>query len=124
MLIALFLAGCQGRYEFEGPKVDNFDGQVTKGGEPVQFEEGQKVVLRLILHADGQSFGIPIKPDGTFDIGWMPIGKYSAVLEYDKLDAKGKRVSTRAVRHNVPEGFEVVDGQTEYSIDLGSNFKP
>ena len=124
ILITLFLSGCQGRYEFEGPKVDNFDGQLTTGESPVEFEEGQKVVLRMVFLEDGQSFGIPIKSDGSFDIGWMPIGKYSAILEYDKANKSSKGASSRVIRHNVPEGFEVVEGQTQYTIDLGTNFKP
>lgn len=93
------------------------------GENPVTFEEGQKVVLRLTLHEDGQSFGVPIQADGSFDIGWMPIGKYSAVLEYDKSTNNRRGPAQQSVRHSVPGGFEVIEEKTEYTIDLGKNFK-
>lgn len=67
--LVVFFIGCQASYDYPGPKIDKFEGQLTAGGEPVQFEEGQKVVLRLVFHENGESYGVPIKPDGTFNIG-------------------------------------------------------
>ena len=65
-------------------------------------------------------WGIPIQPDGTFKIGWMPIGAYSSMLQRQPKTAKGRG----GALYNVPTEFKIVDGQTEYTIDLGKNFKP
>lgn len=116
--------GCQGSYDYPGPKVDNFDGQLVAGGKPVQFEPDQKVTLRLMFHGTGESYGIPIQPDGTFDIGWMPIGEYSAVLEYTKVLKGGKGASGRPEKRPVSGGLVIEEGKTVYELDLGSNFKP
>ena len=65
--------GCA-RKPFNGPTVDAFDGRLTRKGEPVSFSEEEKPILQ-VFHEKGTSFDISIKPDGTFQIGWMPIGK-------------------------------------------------
>ncbi|UUO06859.1 hypothetical protein M4951_00765 [Blastopirellula sp. J2-11] len=124
LLAVLLTCGCQPAYEFEGPTVDNFDGQLVAGDQPVSFEPGQKVTLQLRFHGNGESFGVPIQPDGKFDIGWMPIGKYSGLLEYTPADKAGRKGGGQPSRHALPQTFEIVDGQTEYAVDLGNNWKP
>ncbi|OAI39247.1 hypothetical protein AYO40_01370 [Planctomycetaceae bacterium SCGC AG-212-D15] len=110
------LTGCT-RRPFDGPTVEAFNGRVTHNGNPTSFPDPDDVSLKLI-HEKGQSFGIPIKPDGTFNIGWMPIGKYSVVVTRRAKDGKGApRV------YNVPDGLTIKEGQTAYTIELGSGWK-
>ncbi len=72
-----------------GPTVDAFNGRLVHDGKPVSFSDKEKVELKLVTEK-AESFGVPIKPDGTFQIGWMPIGKYSATLQHcDVAGAKG-----------------------------------
>jgi len=78
------------------------------------------VTLQLFLHEGGQSFGVPLKEDGSFTVGWMPIGKYSATLVREP--PPGGRSGPR--RHTVPDGLTIEDGKTDYTIDLGKNYKP
>ena len=80
---------------------------------------GEEVSLKL-FHEKGQSFGIPLKPDGTFQIGWMPVGKYSVTLIRDKHEG-GKKEAPNM--YNVPGGLTIQDGQTDYSVDLGKSWK-
>ncbi|TWT38605.1 DUF3823 domain-containing protein [Blastopirellula retiformator] len=122
LIAAVMLAGCQ-TSEFDGPTVDDFDGRLVAGGQSVSFEPDEKVRLQLMLHANGERFGVPIQPDGSFDIGWMPIGTYSAVLEYPPKNRSANSRSQQDVRHSIPEGLEIVEGQTKYEIDLGKNWK-
>ncbi len=63
------------------------------------------------------------KPDGTFQIGWMPIGEYSAAIEIEKPIKPGVKTPP-PTRRPLPDGFEIVEGKTEYEIDLGGDFKP
>jgi hypothetical protein len=114
--------GCA-RKPFDGPTVDAFNGRLTRKGEPVSFPAEEKVTLKVILHRKGESFGIPIQPDGTFKIGWMPIGKYSAMLIRENK-APAERRGPPQNMYNVPNGFAIEEGQTEYLIELGSNWKP
>jgi hypothetical protein len=115
-VMALIAAGC-GSDKFDGPTVDAFTGRLTKDGKPVTFPDSESVTLKVI-HDKAKSFGIPIAQDGTFKIGWMPIGKYSAILVRTKENAKGG-----PNMYNVPGGFEIVAGKTEYDIDLGKSWK-
>jgi hypothetical protein len=110
-------AGCAEK-KFDGPTVDSFTGRVVKDGKPVSMPAGESVQLKLV-HTSAQSFGIPLQQDGTFKIGWMPIGKYSAILIRQRDGGKGG-----PNMYNVPGGFEIVEGKTEYAIELGKNWKP
>jgi hypothetical protein len=112
-----FLATGCGSGKFDGPTVDAFTGKLVKDGKPVTFPAGENVELKVI-HEKAQSFGIPISPDGSFKIGWMPIGKYSAMLIRTKDGGKGG-----PNMYNVPNGFEISDGKTDYDIELGKNWK-
>src|SRR5439155_925970 len=79
--LGLAVFGCgKDRGGFEGPTVDAFHGKVTHNGNPVKFAEGDDVQL-TVFHTSGRQFGIPLSTDGTFEIGWMPIGKYAMMLE-------------------------------------------
>jgi len=120
LFVALGLAvGCTEARPFDGPTVDAFTGRLVKEGKPVSFSTpGEQVILRLI-HEKGQSFGIPIGPDGSFKIGWMPIGKYSGILTRQRDGVKGG-----PGMYNVPGGLEIVGGKTEYDVELGKNWKP
>ena len=96
--LALLAAGC-GSKSFDGPTVDAFTGRVVKDGKPVSFPAGETVQLKVI-HEKAQSFGIPLADDGSFKIGWMPIGKYSAILIRQKEGGKGG-----PNMYNVPGGI-------------------
>ena len=117
--LALLGVGCGPKRSFDGPTVDAFTGRLTHNGKQVSFPEGKEVTLKVI-HEKGTSFYIPIKSDGTFEIGWMPIGKYGAVMELERpgLGRKGKSM------YNVPGGLSIQEGQTEYTIELGKDWKP
>jgi hypothetical protein len=117
--LVLLAFGCERRQTYDGPKVDSFSGRVVKEGKAVSFPPDETVQLKLI-HDQAKSFGIPISADGSFKIGWMPIGKYSAMLIREKATG-GKRMPNM---YNVPNGFEIVEGKTEYEVELGKDFKP
>jgi hypothetical protein len=104
--------------EFDGPTVDKFVGKLVHEGKPVQFPEDEVVTLQLMLLQNHRVFGIPIKSDGSFDIGWMPIGKYAAILE------RRKDGGMRPDKQTVTADFRIEKGKTEYTIDLGANWKP
>jgi hypothetical protein len=116
--IVVSAVGCNSHKEFDGPTVDAFTGRLTHDGKPVAFPADERVLLEL-FHEKAQSFKIPIEPDGTFKIGWMPIGKYSATLIRERPGAKGGVPA----RHPVPNGLTIEAGQTEYTIELGKGFK-
>lgn len=115
----LVSAGCSSKPDgFDGPTVDAFTGRVVRDGQPINLPGTDSAQLKLIHNPTGQSFGIPLQPDGSFTIGWMPIGKYSAMLERKPKDAKGGPQV-----YNVPGGFEIEAGKTEYSVELGKGLK-
>src|SRR5262245_25616919 len=79
--LGLAVFGCNNnKGGYTGPTVNAFHGKVTHNGNPVKFAESEGAQLSL-FHEKGQQFGIPLKADGTFEIGWMPTGKYSMMLE-------------------------------------------
>ena len=120
LIVALAaLAGCGSGKSFNGPTVDAFTGRVVKEGKPVSLPADENVELKVIYEKTAQSFGIPLATDGSFKIGWMPIGKYSVMLVRTKEGGKGG-----PNMYNVPGGFEIVDGKTDYEIELGKNWKP
>jgi hypothetical protein len=117
LLLGPGLSGCGPKKSFEGPTVDAFTGQLTRNGQPATFPETQKVRLQ-VYHETGRSFLIPIQPDGSFKIGWMPIGKYSATL----LRAK-EGTGPPEKRDNIPGGLTIESGKTEYAIELGKGLQ-
>jgi hypothetical protein len=114
----LLSGGCGSNKGFDGPTVDAFIGKVAKDGTPISIPEGERVVVRLIHHGSAQQFGVRIAEDATFEIGWMPIGKYSVTLERPQKD-DGPRIKTRMSQIHVKQPFEIVEGQTEYNLELG-----
>jgi hypothetical protein len=112
--------GCDGpkNTQYDGPKVDTFTGRLTHDGKPVSFPDGDYVQLK-VFHEKGTSMGIRIRSDGTFTIGWMLIGKYSAILETPPKGGKGA-----PSKHNIPGGFTIEEGRTDYTIELGKDWRP
>jgi hypothetical protein len=120
--LGLAVFGCTNkRAGYEGPTVDAFHGKVTHNGNPVTFADNEEVQLNL-YHESGQHFGIPLKADGTFEIGWMPIGKYAMMLER-KVQNPAKK-GPPITRYSVPDGLTIEAGKTDYVIELGKGFKP
>jgi hypothetical protein len=120
--LGLAVFGCtNNKGGYEGPTVDAFHGKVTHNDKPVQFAENEEVVLR-VYHESGRQFGIPLKADGTFEIGWMPIGKYSMMLERTTEDPSKK--GPQKTMYNVPDSLTIEDGKKDYVIELGKDFKP
>src|SRR5688572_18649163 len=118
--LGLAAVGCGGSgKEFAGPKIDKFTGRLVHNGKTVNFPEGEQVVVTL-FHEKGESFGVPVKADGSWEIGWMPIGKYSALLKRDKPVA----AKTAPSMYSIPGGLSVEGGKTEYTVELGKNWKP
>lgn len=119
--LGLAVFGCgKNTGEYEGPKVDAFHGKVTHNGEPVKFAENEEVQLS-VFHESGRQFGIPLTADGTFEIGWMPIGKYAMMLE---RTAQNPKKGASKTRYSVPSSLVIEAGKKDYVIDLGKNFKP
>lgn len=116
--LGLAVSGCGSKKSFDGPTVDAFTGKLTHNSQPVAFAPGENVEL-LLMHETAQSFGIPIQADGSFKIGWMPIGKYSATLIQENKKEKG---ATKK-RYTVPGGLTIEAGKTEYVIELGKGWK-
>ena len=120
--LGLAVFGCANkRGDYEGPTVDAFHGKVTHNGNPVQFAENEEVQLTL-YHEKGQQFGIPLTADGTFEITWMPTGKYAMMLERTAQNPVKK--GPAKTRYNVPDSLTIEDGKKDYVIELGKDFKP
>jgi hypothetical protein len=111
--------GCHASKTFDGPTVDAFTGRIVADGKPVSFPPGEEVILRAYHQQTAKSWGVPIKADGTFKIGWMPIGTYTAILERPP-----KSHRSGPTKYVLPNSFSIVDGQTEYTIELGKGYKP
>jgi hypothetical protein len=115
---AAVVAGCERTSKYDGPTVNEFTGKLVHNGKPVRFS-APGVELK-VFHEKGRSFGIPIQPDGTFKVGWMPTGKYSATVI--KPGTEGGKKSA-PMMYSVPSGLTVADGQTDYAIELGKGWK-
>ena len=119
--LGLAVFGCTNkRGGYVGPTVDAFHGKVTHNGNPVKFEENEAQLN--LYHEKGQQFGIPLKPDGTFEIGWMPTGKYAIMLE--RLTQTPAKKGPQKTRYSVPDGLTIEAGKKDYVIELGKGFKP
>ncbi len=119
----LCCSACNKIEETYGPTIDAFVGQLTREGKPITIPEGERVVLRVTQLETGRIFGILIKNDGTFDVGWMPIGRYSLVLERPQAD-DGRGIKMPINQIPLSDPLEIVEGQTEYTIELGEAWKP
>lgn len=106
--------GC-GRYGpkpyYEGPKVESFSGQVMQDGKPVTFPQDYEAVIDFFSEG-GIQFGVPIKADGSFSMGYMPTGKQHLVLE------------RRGAKYSIPGGLNIEAGKTSgYVIELGKGWR-
>jgi len=119
LLLFLSLAGCGQKKHYDGPTVDAFRGRLVHDGKPVSFPDNEEVILELGFHGTGRRYGIPIAADGSFKIGWMPIGKYSAILERQNNKQRGP-----PKKYSVPGGLTIEEGKTEYQIELGKGWNP
>jgi hypothetical protein len=117
--LTIAVGGCGPRKSFKGPTIDSFSGRVTHQGQPVTFPADSEPSLKL-FHEKGESFEIPLQSDGSFKIGWMPIGKHSATLLRRNKTGKGPPET----RYNIPGGLTIEAGKMEYEIDLGPGWKP
>jgi hypothetical protein len=107
--------GCNSR-EYSGPTVEKFTGTVTHNGKQITLKPEERLTIQM-RHESGQTFGIPIQPDGTFEIGWMPLGHYDLIAERYKDGQRGGPSKTGAGT------FQVMNGKTEYTIELGKSGK-
>lgn len=122
LVATMFLLGCErSDRPTDVPTIDAFVGRLTHKGQTPNFPEGTEVKLKMISDK-AISFGIPLKPGVTFDIGWMPIGKYTVQLT-TRTPGKDGRSGAEKV-YTVPGGMELVPGQTQYTIELGEAWKP
>jgi hypothetical protein len=128
--MVLASAGCQPRpgpnKYYNGPTVPAFSGQVVQDGKPVTFPEYEEVRIRCTLtegEGIGKSFGVPIKPDGTFSIGWMPMGKMA--LRLDRALKSHVKAMGPPQRYVIPDGLTIEEGKTTgYTIELGKEWHP
>ena len=111
---------------YKGPTVPAFSGQVVQDGKPVTFPEDEEVLIQCTLtegEGIGKSFGVPIKPDGTFSIGWMPLGKMALRLEREPKDPAKRTSETQ--RYVIPGGLTIEEGKTTgYTIEMGKDWNP
>jgi hypothetical protein len=122
-LMSAMILGCNSGKHFDGPTVNEFSGRLVASGKPVSFPPGEKVQVGATHQATAKEWWIPIETDGTFKIGWMPIGKYTLMLKRGST-APARQGGGRPAMYPVPTTFEIVDGKTEYTIDLGESYKP
>jgi hypothetical protein len=119
--LGLTASGCSDRSGIgapDGPMVDAFVGRVTHDGKPVTLPA--KSQLKVMQHGSSWSMGVPLQTDGTFTIGKMPVGKYSVILETPpKEGSKG----APGQKYSVPQVLSIEQGKTEYTIELGKNWK-
>ena len=119
--LGLAVFGCtNNKGGYEGPTVDAFHGKVTHNGNPVTFAENEAQLN--LYHEKGQQFGIPLQPDGTFEIGWMPTGKYAMMLE--RINQNPAKKGPQKTMYNVPDSLIIEEGKKDYVIELGKDFKP
>jgi len=103
-----------------GPTIKELTGKVVANGQPVTFKESEEPILQI--KSANYSGGLALKTDGSFKIGRVPVGKYFLILERKPdVKAKGQLMN----RYNVPgDGLTIVEGKTDYTIELGKDFKP
>jgi hypothetical protein len=105
--------------EYDGPTVPKFVGKILHEGKPVTFSDDEIPSLQLMFQKTRRPWGVPLKQDGTFDLGWMPIGKYVVVLERrEKANPRNNN------KYLVDQNFEISEGKTEYVFELGKDWKP
>ena len=127
-ILASTLVGCEDdgvTQDDYASTVDTFTGRLVQDGNPVDFSGDKRVVLQLIWREKAEQFGIPIKPDGTFQIGFMPLGTYSAILDRQPASTASERGRSSTIPpYTIPDGLTIEQGKTDYTIELGKNWKP
>jgi hypothetical protein len=119
--LGLVVVGCAPKKSYTGKTVDKFTGRLTHNGQPVNFPADQNAEIK-VSHESGKQWIIPLKEDGTFDIGWMPVGKYPTAILLRRQG--GRKRGPGISRYSIPDGFTIEEGKTEYVIELGKRFKP
>ena len=124
LCISFFIAGCTKVAKFDGPTVDAFHGQLVSDGKPISFSADEEEIRLFLIHqGSGERFRIPIKADGTFDIGWMPIGQFNCMVEQKKkggLETRGVQFPTQS--KPVPGGLKIEEGKMVYDVEVGEGF--
>ena len=120
-IVCILFTGCgPGAVEYE-ETTDAFIGSVVHNGDPVSFPN--EAVLNLVHHGTSDRFGIPLKADGSFVIGWMPTGNYSVELKTRRPNVDPKSGGAPGI-FNVPGGLTIEKDVNEYKIELGDKWKP
>ncbi|MDC0936539.1 hypothetical protein OAS39_09640 [Pirellulales bacterium] len=120
-IVSVLFTGCgPGAVEYE-ETTDAFVGRLVQNGEPVTLPG--EAVLNMIHHGTSDRFGIPLKSDGSFEIGWMPTGDYSAELKLQRRN-EGNRPRGAPNLFNVPGPLSIEKDKNEYEIELGEKWKP
>jgi len=118
--IMLLSAGCGPGPAQYGETTDAFVGRLVQNGKPITVPDGAK--LNLTHDKTYHRFGIPLNSDGSFTIGWMPTGNYSAELIWMKQATKDN-ASASQQRYNVPNGLVIEKDTKQYGIELGKGWK-
>lgn len=80
------------------------------------------MIVRFTTLEGAKTFGVPIKPDGSFSIGWMPVGKMAARLERGPKDPAKQTGPPRG--YDIPGGLTIEAGKTAgYTVELGKDWK-
>ena len=88
-------------------------------GKAVSFSEDE-VVKMLLIHKDSaERFTVRIETDGSFDIGWMPIGEYLCSVDRQKVVAGESWRQPPSNFRPVPGGLKIEERKTEYEIEVG-----
>jgi hypothetical protein len=124
ILLGILLAavGCgpeKVQREYTGPVIEKFSGRLVRDGKPIEFPKEELVTLQMLFTKNGSMMGIPIKADGTFEIGWMPIGCYHLILE-----RQAPEPTAQARKAVVPNEFYISRGKEVYNIEMGEAFQP
>jgi hypothetical protein len=129
IIAGLTAVGCENS-SADIPKVEGFTGRLVASGKPVQFAADEQVEIQFFTEK-GQQLQMPIKSDGSFEMNSVPVGKHSVKLARVKNGtAKAGNDPSKKVAPRVPtiqmlaDKIEVKEGQKEYTIELGKNFKP
>jgi hypothetical protein len=101
--------------------VNSFTGRLARGGSTARFAPRNPVTLGLVYKKTGESFGVPVRDDGTFEIGWMPVGEYSAVLTAARSN-RGIYWPGSPGTYTIPGGLTIEAGKTDYTIDVGEKW--
>lgn len=118
VVIAASFVGCGPSAADYGETTKAFVGHVVQNGKPITLPEDSR--LNVTQNSTYHRFGIPLKQDGSFTIGWMPVGAYSVELIWIRQSATG---STSQERYGVPHDLVIEKEPKEYEIELGQKWK-